>query len=81
MMAISQQKTNPRIAAIASQGLRLQSVLVHHRSHIPEKIVLCQQSVEHARHADDPNILVAALRELGVAYKYDDQPNNWFKTM
>src|SRR5258707_431850 len=81
IIAISQQGSDSRVAYIASQGLRLQSIIIHHRLHISEKVSVCQQSVEHARHADDANTLVAALLELAVAYKYHDQPNNWFKTM
>ncbi len=70
-----------KIAYLASHGLRLRSILVHHRLKIADKIRMCEQSVEYARSSDDSNTLVAALLELAVAYKYDNQPDNWFRTL
>jgi tetratricopeptide (TPR) repeat protein len=64
-----------------SHGLRLQSVLVHHRLHIADKILLCEQSVAYARLADDTNTLVSSLIELATAYKYNGQLDKWLITL
>jgi transcriptional regulator with XRE-family HTH domain len=68
-------------AYLASQGLRLQSVLTHHRLNISEKVQLCEQSVTYARQANDANTLVAALVELAAAYEFSGQTENWFRTL
>lgn len=73
ILAIPPRDTNERIAFIASQGLHLQSTIVHHRLQIGEKLRMCQRSVEYARQANDANTLVAALNELAVAYQFDGQ--------
>lgn len=57
-------------ANIAAQGLRLKSILSAHKVNLQSKITLCQQAVDCARIANDPNALVASLTELAVAYKY-----------
>ena len=71
ILALAPHDVNSRIAYLASQGLRLQSVLVHHHSQASNKILICQQAVDYARHADDPNTLVTALIELAVAFKFE----------
>jgi tetratricopeptide (TPR) repeat protein len=81
IIAIPPRQVNARMAFLASQGLRLQSVLVHHRLRIAEKVLLCEQSVDYARAASDSNALVEALMELAVAYKYSGQPEQWFKLL
>jgi hypothetical protein len=63
-----------KTAALASQGLRLQSVLAAHQIRLPEKVLLCKQAVEFARGSGDGNSLVSGLTELAVAYKYNKQP-------
>jgi len=68
------------IAALAAQSLRLLSVVRTHQLRLHEKVALNQQAVEYARQANDPTMLVAALTELAVAFKYADQPENSFGT-
>jgi DNA-binding XRE family transcriptional regulator len=68
----------PAAAGLAAQSLRLLSVVRTHQLRLHEKIALNQQAVEYARQASDATILVAALAELAVAFKYADQPNNSF---
>jgi len=70
-----------KAASLASHGLRLQSILIHHHLPIPGKVQLCEQSVDYARLADDTNTLVTALLELAMAYKYNSQSDKWFKTL
>ncbi len=65
--------SNTRVSFLASHGLRLQSVLAHHRLRIPEKVLLCEQSVAYARSTGEINTLVIALIELAAAYSYDGQ--------
>ncbi|MBV9256590.1 MAG: helix-turn-helix transcriptional regulator [Ktedonobacteraceae bacterium] len=64
----------PEIARLAAQGLQLKSILVAHHLKIDDKVTLCQQAVEHARQANDPDVLISALLELAVALQYDKQP-------
>lgn len=81
IIVISEQGENARVAHLASQGLRLQSILTHHHLHLADKISMCHQSVIYARRANNANTLVAALLELAVAYKYSGQLDKWFQTM
>jgi transcriptional regulator with XRE-family HTH domain len=81
VIMVAQQGNNARVAHLASQGLRLQSILTHHRLRLTDKISMCQQSVEYARLGDNPNTLVAALLELAVAHKYNGQYDKWFQVM
>ena len=78
MMRLASQHSEA--ASIASQGLRLRSVLAAHQLHITDKLNLCQQSVEYAKLANDSNAMVAAIVELAVAYKYADQPEKSLRT-
>jgi tetratricopeptide (TPR) repeat protein len=71
---------SPKAAALAAQGLRLESLLSAHQLRIHEMVPLCQQSVEYARNANDPDVLSAALNGLAVAYKYTQQLEASFKT-
>jgi transcriptional regulator with XRE-family HTH domain len=73
--------SNEKIATLASHGLRLQSVLVHHRLKISDKVNLCELSVDYARHSNNPDTLVAALLELAAAYKYNELMDEWFNTL
>ncbi len=73
IIALPSRDVTAQIASLASQGLRLQSVLVHHRSDTSHKVLLCQQAVEYARFGGDRNILVPALIELAAAYKFEGQ--------
>jgi DNA-binding SARP family transcriptional activator len=70
----------PEAAALVSHGLRLLSILNAHQLNIPAMIPLCRQSVEHAKQANDPNTLSAALTGLAVAFKYAHQAEDSFKT-
>lgn len=81
IQAIPPDEVTARIAFIASQGLRLQSILLHHRLHISDKMRMCQQSVEYARYANDTNTLVAALIELATAYEFSGQMEKCFQTL
>ncbi len=81
ILAIPRREVTPQIAFLASQGLRLQSVLIHHRLQIDEKILMCQKSVEYALHANDPNTLVPALIELADAYEFDGQIEKCLQTL
>jgi transcriptional regulator with XRE-family HTH domain len=73
LIAIPSREVNAPIAYLSSQGLRLQSVLVHHRLDTSNKVLICQQAVEYARCAGDTNTLVTALIELAAAYKFERQ--------
>jgi tetratricopeptide (TPR) repeat protein len=70
-----------KVAHLASYGLRLQSILVHHRLKISDKVGLCEQSVNYARCSNNPDTLVAALLELAAAYKYNNLMDKWFSTL
>jgi tetratricopeptide (TPR) repeat protein len=70
-----------RIAILASHGLRLWSILTHHRLDLAQKVWLCEQSVDYAHRADDPNSLVPALIELAGAYEYTNQSEKRFKVL
>ena len=64
----------PKIAVLASQGLQLHSILVAHRLKLINKVLMCEKAVEHAKLGNDTDTIVAALIQLGVAYKYAQQP-------
>jgi transcriptional regulator with XRE-family HTH domain len=81
LLAVPSREVTPTLAYLASQGLRLQSVLVHHRLHIAEKILLCEKSVEYARYADNADTLVPALIELADAYEFDGQLEKCLQTL
>ncbi len=74
MLALDPSSIDTRTAFIASQALRLQSVLAAHALQLQKKVLLCEQAVDYARIAGDGNTLVSSLAELAVAYKYTDQP-------
>ncbi|GAC1467498.1 MAG: hypothetical protein PVSMB2_35460 [Ktedonobacteraceae bacterium] len=67
-------------AFLATQGLRLRSILTAHQLNLSSKVTLCQKAVDHARTSGDLNSLVAALTELGVAYKYANQHDSSITT-
>jgi tetratricopeptide (TPR) repeat protein len=71
--------SHPKAASLASQGLRLQSVLVAHQLRLADKVTLCEQAVAYARQSNDYNALVAALLELNVAFRYTQRYENAFK--
>ena len=68
--------SHTQAASLASHGLRLQSILVAHRLQLADKVTLCQQAVVYAKQANDYPILVAALIELAVAFRYMQQDEN-----
>jgi tetratricopeptide (TPR) repeat protein len=70
-----------RIAIFLSHSLRLWSILAHHRLNLASKVQLCEQSVEYAHLAHDPNSLVPALIELASAYEGTNQPEKRFKAL
>jgi transcriptional regulator with XRE-family HTH domain/tetratricopeptide (TPR) repeat protein len=70
-----------KVAYVASHGLRLRSVLIHHSLKISEKVWMCEQSVEYARHAQDANTLTTALIELADAYEFAGQMEKCLKTL
>jgi hypothetical protein len=61
-------------AFLASNGLRLHSILAQHHLRLSDKVRMCEQSVSYAREAEDANTLVTALCELSVAYEFAGQP-------
>ncbi|HEU5376238.1 MAG TPA: hypothetical protein VFV38_12405, partial [Ktedonobacteraceae bacterium] len=63
----------PEAARLASQALRLKSILLAHQLHLSSMLPLCQQSVAYAQTTHDPDILSAALNGLAVAFKYNRQ--------
>ncbi len=81
IIAIPSREASAHIAYLASQGLRLQSVLVHHRLHLSNKVLICEQAVEYARCAHDTNTLVTALIELAAAYKFEGQLQKRLSTL
>jgi transcriptional regulator with XRE-family HTH domain len=81
IQAIPPSEVNARLAFIASQGLRLQSILMHHHLHIADKMLICKKSVEYARYANDANTLVTALIELATAYEFSGQLEKCFQTL
>lgn len=62
--------SHTQAASLASQGLRLQSILAAHRLQLADKVTLCQQAAGYAKQASDYPALVAALIELAVAFHY-----------
>src|SRR6185312_9167552 len=48
-------------AILAARGLQLKSILAAHNLKLADKLVFCQQAVEHARLANDYNTLVVTL--------------------
>lgn len=64
----------PKIAALASQGLQLHSILVAHRLKLINKVAMCEKAVQHAKLGNHIDTIVAALIQLGVAYQYAQQP-------
>jgi tetratricopeptide (TPR) repeat protein len=72
--------SHAQAACLASEGLRLQSILVAHQLKLMDKVTLCQQSVMYAKQANDNSILVAALFELGTAFRYTQQDENVLRT-
>lgn len=79
ILALSPQEG--KTAYLASHGLRLQSVLAHHRLKLPEKMMMCQQSAVYARSAHDANTLVTALVELADAYEFNQQMDRCLQTL
>lgn len=71
--------SHAQAASLASDGLRLQSILVAHQLKLVDKVRLCQQAVVYAKQANDYSILMAALMELGVAFRYLQQDESVFK--
>lgn len=65
--------SHAQAASLASQGLRLQSILVGHQLQLADKVRLCQQAVVYAKQANDYSTLVAALIELANAFRYVQQ--------
>ncbi|HLG62101.1 MAG TPA: helix-turn-helix transcriptional regulator [Ktedonosporobacter sp.] len=61
--------SHAQAASLASQGLRLQSILVGHQLQLADKVRLCQQAVVYAKQANDYPTLVAALITLANAFR------------
>ena len=66
-------------ASIAAEGLRLQGILAAHQQKMLDKLTICLQSVEFARQTNNPDILIAQLTELAVAFRYAHQSANSFR--
>ena len=65
--------SHAQAACLASEGLRLQSILVAHQLKLADKVMLCQQAVVYAKQSNDYPMIVAALHELGSAFRYVQQ--------
>lgn len=81
ILAVPSREVTAPIAYLASQGLRLHSVLVHHRFATSNKVLICQRSVEYARTSGDTNTLVTALIELAAAYKFEGELEKRLSTL
>ncbi|HLG62846.1 MAG TPA: helix-turn-helix transcriptional regulator [Ktedonosporobacter sp.] len=71
--------SHTQAASLASQGLRLQSILAAHRLKLADKVTLSQQAVIYAKQASDYPTLVAALIELAVAFHYTQHYEDMLK--
>lgn len=71
--------SHAQAASLASHGLRLQSILAAHRLKLADKVTLSQQAVIYAKQASDYPILMAALIELAVAFRYVQQYDNMLR--
>ena len=67
---------HPKVAKIAAQSLKLQSIVIAHRLKLDYKVTLCEQAVAYARQSNDYITLVTSLIELTVAYRYTRQYEN-----
>jgi hypothetical protein len=81
ILTIPSPDMTAQIANLASQGLRLQSILVHHRFDTSHKLLICQQAVEYARYAGDINTLMTALIELAAAHKFEGHLDKRLSTL
>src|SRR5581483_9570925 len=71
--------SHAQAASLASQGLRLQGMLVSHRLQLAETVKLCQQAALYAKQASDYSALVAALIEQANAFRYFQQGENMLR--
>ncbi|HEU5226500.1 MAG TPA: helix-turn-helix transcriptional regulator [Ktedonobacteraceae bacterium] len=71
--------SHTQAASLASQGLRLQGMLVSHRLQLAETVRLCQRAVGYAKQASDYPALVAALIEQANAFRYFQQDENMLR--
>jgi tetratricopeptide (TPR) repeat protein len=67
-------------ALLAAQGLLLRSLIEAHRMKLATMVPLCKQAVAYAKYAGDHTTLCATLNGLAVAFKYNEQEEEAFKT-
>jgi DNA-binding SARP family transcriptional activator/tetratricopeptide (TPR) repeat protein len=67
-------------ALLAARGLLLRSLIEAHRMNLATMVPLCKQAVAYARYAGDHTTLCATLNGLAVAFKYNQQQEEAFKT-
>jgi DNA-binding SARP family transcriptional activator len=67
-------------ALLAARGLLLRSLIEAHRMKLATMVPLCKQAVAYAKYAGDHTTLCATLNGLAVAFKYNQQQEEAFKT-
>jgi transcriptional regulator with XRE-family HTH domain/tetratricopeptide (TPR) repeat protein len=67
-------------AILAAQGLLLRSLIAAHHMKLTTMVPYCKQAVAYAKYADDHTTLCATLNGLAVAFKYNQQEEDAFKT-
>ncbi len=78
--AIRHASKQREAALLAAQGLVLQSILQAHQLKLANMVPLCQQAVLYAKRAEDHTTLCASLNGLAVAFKYNQQLEESFKS-
>lgn len=68
-----QQRTTA--AHLAAQGSQLAALLAFHRNDLAVRREYCQRSLQWARLADDPSLLVAVLATAGSTFHYTGEPS------
>ena len=61
-------------AHLLAQGYALRGILAFHRNDLQGRVDYCRRSVQWARQADDPTLLVATLATCGGTFHYAGQP-------
>lgn len=70
----SQEHQRHRAAHLAAQGYQLAGILAFHRNQLAAREEYCRRSIQWARDADDPTLLVAVMATAGVTFHYTRQP-------
>ena len=67
-------------AALTAQGYLLAAILSGHRDDLQERQRYCEQALSYGNRARDPNLQVAALRQLALTFDYKDRPRKALQT-